>query len=492
MTQYIEIPIETDPEALAQEAFELIASRFPGWVPNDGNIETVLVEALARMTAEARDAASAVPTDIFRFMGELVAVLPLEPTPATATTDWVMINTAGYTIPEGTQVGIRTAGDELVPFLVDTDIVIPPGSSSASDVPIHAVEEGSEGSGLTGTVELIDTLDFVSSITLDPPTTGGSDGETTDEYINRLANRLQLLSPRPILARDFAIFAQDIAGVDRAVAIDNLIPGTNEIQTVTITGSPTGGNFKLTFNTQTADIPYNANAATVQAALEALASVEVGDVAVAGGPGPGTPYTVTFKGQYTETNVTQMTASHTFTGGSSPAIAVTTTTGGAAPTTNAEKAVAVAVVDSLGEPVSSVIRNEVDAYLQARRETNFIVSVIDPNYTIIDVNFTATSMPGTNAADVELAAEQAVQAYLSPANWGLPTGDTGETTAPEWINDTTVRYLELATVINNVPGINYITALTFRKGSNAFAQTDVTLNGSIPLPRPGTIAGTVT
>lgn len=110
-------------------------------------------------------------------------------------------------------------------------------------------------------------------------------------------------------------------------------PGVNEVQTVTITGGPTGGTFRLTWNgQQTAVIAYNANAATVQAALEALSNIGVGNVVVGGGPGPATPYTVTFVGQFASENVAQMTATHTFTGGTTPAIAVTTTTPGAPPT----------------------------------------------------------------------------------------------------------------------------------------------------------------
>ena len=108
--------------------------------------------------------------------------------------------------------------------------------------------------------------------------------------------------------------------------------GTNEIQTVTITGTPTGGTFRLTFNgEQTATIAHNAAAATVRTALEALPGVEVGDVTVGGGPGPGTPYTVTFTGRFATSDVPLMTASHTFTGGTAPNVTVATTTAGVAP-----------------------------------------------------------------------------------------------------------------------------------------------------------------
>ncbi|WP_039942974.1 hypothetical protein [Streptomyces himastatinicus] len=102
---------------------------------------------------------------------------------------------------------------------------------------------------------------------------------------------------------------------------------TNEVQTVTITGGPTGGTFTLTYSGQTtAAIAYNATAAAVQTALEALSNVNPGDMTVTGNAGG--PYTVTFGGQYLGDNVAQMTATGSFTGGSSPAVAVATTTAG--------------------------------------------------------------------------------------------------------------------------------------------------------------------
>ncbi|MFG2532714.1 hypothetical protein ACGFR7_32810, partial [Streptomyces sp. NPDC048516] len=105
---------------------------------------------------------------------------------------------------------------------------------------------------------------------------------------------------------------------------------TNEVQTVTITGSPTGGTFTLTWNSQTtAAIAYNATAATVRTALEALSNIAPGDVTVTGSAGG--PYTVTFGGANLGDDVAQMTASGaSLTGGSSPAVSVATTTAGGA------------------------------------------------------------------------------------------------------------------------------------------------------------------
>lgn len=64
-------------------------------------------------------------------------------------------------------------------------------------------------------------------------------------------------------------------------------------QLITISGTPTGGTFLLTFNGQTTTaLAFNAAAATVQTALQALTSIGASNATVAGSAGG--PYTVTF------------------------------------------------------------------------------------------------------------------------------------------------------------------------------------------------------
>lgn len=104
--------------------------------------------------------------------------------------------------------------------------------------------------------------------------------------------------------------------------------GTNEVQTVTISGSPTGGTFVLVFGDDaTTDLAFNATAAAVQAALRALPGIGSTGVTVTGSAGG--PYTVTFAGTLADENVAQLHATGNFTGGTSPAVTVTTATPGA-------------------------------------------------------------------------------------------------------------------------------------------------------------------
>jgi len=552
MTEYIEIPIETDPELLAQEAFDFLQARISGWVPNDANLETIMIEAMSLMTAEARDVASAVPTDVFRYYGELVGIEPQEATHAVSTVDFALIDNLGYTIPAGTQIGIRTSGDNLVPFQVTADTVIAPGSTTALDVPIQAVEPGVESSGLpdTSPVELIDILDFIDTITLNAETTGGIDAELTEDYLNRLRLRLRLLAPRPILANDFAIFAQDIAGVERAIALDmyepnhNLLTANQSSAETDATGMENVSNTTLTRATVNPAhgvaswnmLSVGAGDMIIRNTLAAAMAVVPGDQVTALAsirPNLGRAVTVGI-GFYTGADA--LIGSITYAGTVSPGAGVYANlsytlvapataakavifikvvgTAGASELANADKlamrrgnsidwtiggtsatqerTVTISIVDEAGEPLSVPIRNEVDAYIESAREVNFVLHIIDPSYTLIDVTFAAKANSGWDPMDVEVRAEAAVADYLSPGNWGLPS-DTGDVPfAPQWINQTLVRYLELAQVLNSVPGLNYIETLTFRRGTDGFATTDVLLPGPIPMPRPGVITGTVT
>jgi hypothetical protein len=107
------------------------------------------------------------------------------------------------------------------------------------------------------------------------------------------------------------------------------------VKTITVTGTPTGGTWRVYFAGRvSAAIAYNATAAAVQTALEAIFGV--GNVTVSGGPGPGTPWVVTFAGQLANVRVAPFAVAHAFTGGTSPAVASVDTTPGTAGTGQAD------------------------------------------------------------------------------------------------------------------------------------------------------------
>ena len=103
---------------------------------------------------------------------------------------------------------------------------------------------------------------------------------------------------------------------------------TNDVQTITTTGVPTGGTFTLTFGgATTGNLNWNATAAQVQAALVALPSIGAGNVVCTAGPLP-TGVVCTFGGNLAGKALSAMTHTDSLTGGSSPVAVVTHTTTG--------------------------------------------------------------------------------------------------------------------------------------------------------------------
>lgn len=135
----------------------------------------------------------------------------------------------------------------------------------------------------------------------------------------------------------------------------NLTNVTGEIQSIAVDAA--GGTFTITFSAQTTSaINYNATAAAVTTALEALSNIAPGDVVVTGGPGVAggaTPYVLTFGGTFEGDVAAVTTTATSLTGGASTA-AVTTTTAGVDPTATIATPDAGAAVTGLGlaQPVA--------------------------------------------------------------------------------------------------------------------------------------------
>jgi Baseplate J-like protein len=157
-------------------------------------------------------------------------------------------------------------------------------------------------------------------------------------------------------------------------------------------------------------------------------------------------------------------------------------------TYNNERYCTVAVMDVAGNPLSGAVKGEVDAYLESHREVNFIVEVIDPTVTQIDVQTTIQSLPENDPSSLQLSVELAIKNYLNPARWGIPPGSLD---THEWMNELKVRYLEVAQVINNVPGVDFIVSLSTAIHGGSFAQIDLDIAGAAPVAKAATIVVTV-
>jgi hypothetical protein len=382
---YIDADVAPEAEDLVSDAVDFIQGYFPGWVPSEANLLYIFLYAVANMLAPAYAIAGLAPAAIFRWFGANLMNLPPDAAaPASATVTFTVRDNLGYTIPDGTVLGLVGA-DGGVPFTVQGDVVIAAGATTG-DALIVAVNPGLDGSGLS-VVDLSkgDALDFVTAVVVDGITTGGQDDEDDDHYLNRLSQELELMAPRPILANDFAtMMIADNPTVFRAVGLDGYDPNTN------------------TWN-------------------------NVGLVSVAG-------------------------------------------------------------IAEDGSNLAQATKDAAQADLEARREINFVVHVIDPTRTAIDFDYVVTAYSGWDINDVKARIDAALASYADPSTWGTRSG---EGQVPIWDNTAKVRYLEVATVIENIDGVNTIEDLNIGLAGGARGTADIDLPGAAPLATFGAVVSGV-
>ena len=148
------------------------------------------------------------------------------------------------------------------------------------------------------------------------------------------------------------------------------------------------------------------------------------------------------------------------------------------------RSVTVGVADADGEALDAGVMAAVLADLEAKREANFQVFVVDPDYETIDAAVTVIKWDGYADADVQASVAAELEAWLSPATWGQAVA--GDLASREWTNEQTVRLYEAAAVAARAAGVRHVTTITLEG-----AATNHTLAGLVTLPRAGTITVTI-
>ncbi len=111
------------------------------------------------------------------------------------------------------------------------------------------------------------------------------------------------------------------------VHVISSVTGTNEKQLVSIDNATSSGSFTLSHGgNTTGPIAWNANAATVKSAIDAMGADY--DVTVTGGPGPGTDWLVEFNGNLAAQDLVMMTGDGTSLVGGSTTVTITEDTKG--------------------------------------------------------------------------------------------------------------------------------------------------------------------
>lgn len=220
-----------DAEDLRQDGRDFIQAQAPaGWRLNP--FLDWMLGAVARMIVILVALAGQVPKAIFKAFG--VTVLRIPALTATYATGAVTVHAnagSGGTLDAGATIVIDGVG------FATTASSGAVAAGATAVVPIQAAVAGAGGSDLVGTSVRLSSpaVTWIDSITLNAPTEGGVDGETDDEYVDRLADEIPTLSPKAILLEDVAAIARADIEVYRALPLRHYVPagpgGTPAAQT---------------------------------------------------------------------------------------------------------------------------------------------------------------------------------------------------------------------------------------------------------------------
>ena len=442
-------------EALARLTALMEARGYIGWKPSPADILVIAFEALGPLAADVKGVEATVPEAAFRRYGtKLQGVSYNEGAAASATTLWTLTDSLGHTIPQGTQVAIGNLG-----FYVSSEVVVKPGESTAK-VHVVAVEPGTEYNKLTGTVELVESIDWVKEVALEGETTGGSNQESDEEYANRLQAILTLQAPRPITASDYATFVRDAPStvlptgvvVGRSTAIDGYNPNTTAF-----TGTTTNKSKTLSEVSSFTGI-------TVGTELE----------------GAGIPANTTVGSVNTGAKTLEMSAEATASNSKEAISAIGSYEN--------ERCVTTFVTDKEGKHLSAEAMTALETWLKEHREIGFNTFVREPSYKTVYVTAKIHVLPGYSESTVIASVKSVLEAFLYPSTWANPTHQ--ETGANSWLNRVqgynVVRYNSLVGVIESVPGVAYVFpgagGMAIGFSASPTGTSDLTLPGPAPLP----------
>jgi hypothetical protein len=371
---YIAVEVETDAVMLADAAIDRLKARWPGYEPNDGDLEVVMIEELAPMAQNAAEKTVRVPPYVLRTVGQRLHGIPYDDAqPARGTLTVTFTDVAPHVLKAGSEFDV-----DGVAFAVDVDTPNA-GALVVPGVPITAKVDGTVGNDLVGdTVDRVSALSFVAGATLDAPTSDGVDAEGDDAYQDKVARQLALRAKTLVHPRDFELDALDTPGIGRARAV------------------------------------------------------------------------VTVAAKHMDVFVTQED----------------------------------------GTAVPAPVKAALAADYADNVASNWTLAVVDPTYTAVAGTFRVHPLPGVDVADLLARCTAAIDAYLSPAGFGVPksSGDSGAALARTlWLGTNVVRRLKLVDVLGDVDGVDYVDDVTIT-GSDV--NGNLTLAGTVALPTPGAWVGT--
>lgn len=225
---YIELALVGDVDSLTETGLDYLEEFMgPNWLARAGNPETVMIEGSGQIAGELIDQAAVVPPEALKYLGTDIYGFPMrEGTNSSMPAVFQFaVDAPATSVSVDAQVAVPHPDGNQYIFLTDRDMPAPAGGGSM-DCNLIALDIGSAQNGAFGESVLIEITEGVEMVVAGIAS-GGSDAESTDQYLDRLTSYLTV-PRRPVLPEDHVKFALQVPGVGRASAYNLYYPGTTE------------------------------------------------------------------------------------------------------------------------------------------------------------------------------------------------------------------------------------------------------------------------
>lgn len=228
LTNYVDLRVfDVSDQEIFDTGIASLKLNLPGFIPNEANMEVVLLEAFALQMAESIVAVNRLPGAVAAAILLLAGVERDLGAPPEAVASITFGDTLGHTVPGGTRVYLTLGDESVVTFLVEPPGLIVPAGSSSGYVSLIGDTYTADANGVaTGTVlTLADRLPYVESVVLVTPVSGGRGTETDEQWRDRGVARLSRLSDALVVPNHFTVAALEDPAVAAALTLDLYDPG---------------------------------------------------------------------------------------------------------------------------------------------------------------------------------------------------------------------------------------------------------------------------
>lgn len=239
---YVELPFNANESDLADGAVERLQTNWPGWEPNEADVEVVLIETLSPLAAAAVAKAATLPPAALIALGTKLFGIPWpQGAPAQTTVALVFQDDAGgYYVPGGSEFELGGYA-----FTTVSDVTSGAGEDTVAGVQVVANDIGVAFNDLTSSDWASVTMPvWVVDLATEAPTSDGVDPQSEADYLNTVSRELQLRGRMVVTLPDYELVAIDTPGVGRAYAISDSARNVSVYLTDPV-GEPVPADVKL-------------------------------------------------------------------------------------------------------------------------------------------------------------------------------------------------------------------------------------------------------